>query len=47
MVEGQAGNPIPLAEDDVQQIVNAHNFFRSIVEPPASNMQRMVSSNCE
>ena len=42
-VEGQTGSPIQIIEDDIQQILNAHNFFRSIVEPPASNMQRMVS----
>ena len=46
-VEGQTGTPIPLTGDDIQQIVDGHNFFRSIVEPPASNMQRMVSSNHE
>ena len=42
-VKGQTGTPIPLMGDDIQQIVEAHNFFRSIVEPPASNMQRIVS----
>lgn len=46
-VEGQTGTPIPLTGDDIQQIVDGHNFFRSIVEPPASNMQRMVRSNHE
>ena len=44
-VEGQIGTPIPLMGDDIQQIVDGHNFFRSIVEPPASNMQRIVSFN--
>ena len=42
-VKGQTGTPIPLMGDDIQEIVEAHNFFRSIVEPPASNMQRIVS----
>ena len=34
---------IPLSDGDIQQIVDAHNLFRSMVEPPASNMQRVVS----
>ena len=42
-VEGQTGTPIPLMGDDIQQIVDAHNLFRSIVDPPASNMQGVVS----
>ena len=25
------------------ELLNAHNFFRGIVAPPASNMERMVS----
>jgi hypothetical protein len=45
MVKGQTGTPIPLMGDDIQQIVDAHNFFRSVVEPTASNMQRIVSFN--
>lgn len=44
-VEGQTGTPIPLTGDDIEQILDGHNFFRSIVEPPASNMQRIVSFN--
>ena len=43
VVKGQTGTPIPLMGDDIRQIVDAHNFFRSSVEPPASNMQRIVS----
>ena len=42
-VEGQAGTQIPITGDDIQLILNAHNYFRSIVQPPASNMQRIVS----
>ena len=39
------GTAIPLSDGDIQQIVNTHNLFRSMVEPPASNMQRIVSIN--
>ena len=42
-VEGQPGTPIPLTRGDIQQITDAHNLFRSRVDPPASNMQRIVS----
>ena len=34
---------ILITEDDIRQIVDAHNLFRGMVEPPASNMQRTVS----
>lgn len=44
IVEERPGTPIPLTVDDIQQIINAHNFFRSRVNPQASNMQRIVSS---
>lgn len=37
------GTAIPLSDGDIQQIVDAHNLFRGMVEPPASNMQRVVS----
>lgn len=37
------GTAIPLSDGDIQQIVDAHNLFRSMVEPPASNIQRVVS----
>ena len=37
--------PLPLSEADIQELVSAHNFFRGMVDPPASNMQRVVSSN--
>lgn len=37
--------PLPLSEADTQELVDAHNFFRGMVDPPASNMQRVVSSN--
>ena len=39
----QIGSRIELTANDIQEIVNAHNFFRSIVDPPASNMQQIVS----
>jgi len=32
-----------LSEADQQEILEAHNRFRSMVDPPASNMRRMVS----
>ena len=38
------GTAIPLNDGDIQQIVDAHNLFRGMVEPPASNMQRIVST---
>ena len=34
-----------LSEADQQEILEAHNRFRSMVDPPASNMRRMVSIN--
>ena len=37
------GTQIDFTESDIQEIVNTHNFFRSIVVPPASNMQQIVS----
>ena len=37
------GTAIPLGEDGIQQLVDAHNLFRGMVEPPASNIQRIVS----
>ena len=33
---------IPLTDNNIQQIVDAHNLFRGMVDPPASNMQRIV-----
>lgn len=35
--------PIPLSETDIQELVDIHNLFRSMVDPPASNIQRVVS----
>ena len=32
-----------LSEADIQELVDAHNMFRSMVDPPASNMLRIVS----
>ena len=32
-----------LSEADIQELVDAHNLFRSMVEPQASNIQRVVS----
>ena len=33
-----------LSEADKQEILNAHNHFRSIVNPTASNMEEMVQT---
>ena len=35
--------PIEITGDDIQEILTAHNLFRGMVEPPASNMQEIVS----
>ena len=32
-----------LSSQDQQKLLNAHNHYRSIVSPSASNMERMVS----
>ena len=32
-----------LTESDKQDLLEAHNRFRGEVDPPASNMQRMVT----
>ena len=32
-----------LSMEAQQELLNAHNFFRGIVAPPASNMETMVS----
>jgi hypothetical protein len=45
-VSGQ-GTAIPLSDGDIQQIVDVHNLFRGMVEPPASNMQRIVSTTAK
>lgn len=37
------GQEIPLTNNDVEELVNAHNFFRGSVEPPATNMKSLVS----
>ena len=31
-----------LSSQDEQELLNAHNHFRGIVDPPASNMEQMV-----
>ena len=36
-----------LSEADKQELLDAHNLFRSKVDPPATNMVRMVSSCME
>ena len=38
-VSGQTG----LSAADKQELLDAHNLFRGMVDPPASNMQRLVS----
>ena len=45
-ISGQ-GTAIPLSNADIQELVDAHNLFRGMVEPPASNMQPVVSGNYE
>ena len=37
------GVPIILTDGDIQELVDAHNFFRGMVDPPASNMLPVVS----
>lgn len=37
------GSPLLLSESDIEEIVGAHNGFRGSVDPPASNMQALVS----
>ena len=32
-----------LSMEAQQELLNAHNFFRGIVAPPTSNMEKMVS----
>ena len=41
------GTAIPITEGNVQQIVNAHNLFRSKADPPASNVvSKTICSFC-
>ena len=35
---------IPLGQSDIALILNAHNTLRRNVDPPASNMQLLVSN---
>ena len=35
--------PLSLSEADIQELVDAHNLFRGMVDPPASNIQSLVS----
>ena len=41
LAAGQTGTG-SLSVESQQELLNAHNFFRGIVDPPASNIQRMV-----
>lgn len=43
VVGQQTSTPIEITGDDIQEILTAHNLFRGMVEPPASNMQEIVS----
>ena len=44
-VSGESmGTAIPLSDRDKRELVSVHNLLRGIVEPPASNMQPMVST---
>ena len=36
--QGQGG----LSEEEVEEILNAHNYYRQIVDPVATNMLKMV-----
>ena len=38
----QASGQTSLSSQDQQELLNAHNHFRGIVDPTASNMERMV-----
>ena len=42
LAAGQTGMG-SLSMEARQELLDAHNLFRGIVAPPASNMQRMVS----
>ena len=35
-----------LSDRDKQELLNAHNHFRGIVDPTASNMEEMVMEQC-
>ncbi len=32
-----------LTDDEKKEVLNAHNYYRGLVDPVASNMQRVVS----
>lgn len=34
-----------LSEEDVEELLNAHNYYRSLVDPIASNMLRLVRTD--
>lgn len=38
-----ASSQTSLSAADKQELLDAHNLFRGMVDPPASNMQRLVS----
>ena len=44
-VRSQDGTPITLPQSDIDAILRAHNFLRGNVDPPASNMQALVSNS--
>lgn len=37
------GTPIQLTAADMEELIDAHNFFRGMVDPLASNMLPVVS----
>ena len=41
----QASCQTSLSSQDQQELLNAHNHYRSIVAPTASNMEGMVSTS--
>ena len=36
---------IEFTDAEIEELVDAHNLFRGLVDPPASNMQQVVRSN--
>ncbi len=43
ILSGWACGQTQLSDSDEQELLSAHNHFRGIVDPIATNMERMVS----
>ena len=43
---GAYGQGQGLSEDEMEEILNAHNFYRRTVDPIATNMLKMVYILC-